>query len=362
MPSGNFLNVRSCAQPLLIAVLAAATASAFAAPIESKDHRLWRELVHANPAPAQGCFHATYPSTAWVQDLCHALPQRTPSPPRIPGHVQPAATGSSQLVGDGHDYSIGIQGTISRTIGNFPVVAGVTSEASVGVPEFGGGGILGPNEYTLQINTQFAEGGGPCANVPYCLAWQQFIYSPDYYETGSAAVFMQYWLIYYTYTQPSCPKGWWSDGGWDCYTNSRYYMPAPNVPIDQLGSEVMSASARAGGPDTAVFTLGDTAYSINAPDKTLDLATWWNSSEFNIVGNAGGSRAVFNPGSLLLTKVAVQGTSTAKPSCQKDSGTTGETNNLDLGSCNAYPGRMPFILFRQSLPPRGSASGTNSAN
>ncbi|MBS0462278.1 MAG: hypothetical protein JSS41_07370, partial [Proteobacteria bacterium] len=59
--------------------------------------------------------------------------------------------------------------------------------------------------------------------------------------------------------------------------NSDYYMPAPYVPITQLGSEVMSGAARAGGNDTAVFTLGNTAYSITSPDSMLGLASWWKA-------------------------------------------------------------------------------------
>lgn len=345
----NSKHQRRLALQVAIAVgLGSLAASVFSAPVESKDHQVWRELLHSNPAPRVGCFHATYPSTTWVKDECRRMPQRAVTPPRISSHVLAAMVGGKgDIVGDGDDYSIGVNGTMSQTIGSFPVVAGVTSEASVGVPAFGGGGILGPNEYTLQINTQFSQQSPLCTNVPYCYGWQQFIYSPDYEVQGSAAVFMQYWLLNYTYSQANCPDGWWSDGGYDCYTNSAYYMPAPDVPITQLGSETMSAATQAGGNDTATFTVGNTAYSITSPDSMLGLASWWNQSEFNIVGNAGGSEAVFNAGSFLMTKVAVKATSTAKPQCLANAGTTGETNNLNLGPCAAYSAPMPFIRFTQ---------------
>ncbi len=327
---------------LLALALAGIATTAFGAPAESKDHAIWRELVHANPATSHGCFHTTYPSTSWVRDECRLIPRRSVTPPSVLIDPKLATKAKGATVGNGHDYAIGVNGLISRTVGSFPVVVGVKSEYS-------NGGISGPNEYTLQINSQFAEGTAACNGVPGCLAWQQFIYSPDYYEQGSAAVFMQYWLIYYQSTGLSCPDGWWEDGWGDCYTNSDYYMPAPNVPITQLGSESLSGSAAAGGNDTAVFTVGDTAYSIDAPDSKVGLASWWNASEFNIVGNAGGSKAVFNKGSFLLTRVAVNATNTAKPTCLRDAGTTGETNNLNLSKyCAAYSAPMPWIRFSQS--------------
>ena len=57
------------------------------------------------------------------------------------------------IVGNGNDYTLSATGLITETVGSFPSVSGVTVESSVGVPSFGGGGILGRNEYTLQVNT-----------------------------------------------------------------------------------------------------------------------------------------------------------------------------------------------------------------
>lgn len=339
-PKMTFQASRIARLALALACAGAASA-AFGAPAESKDHAIWRDLVHTNPAPDTGCFHATYPSTIWVRDECHPTPPRFVKPPLDSSHFQAATAGRGQTVGNGDDYAIAVNGNISQTIGSFMLVSGVTSEYS-------NGGIAGPNEYTLQINSQFAEGTAACNNVPGCLAWQQFIYSPDYVQQGSAAVFMQYWLIFYENTGLSCPAGWWEDGWGDCYVNSNY-VAAPDVPITQLGSEKLSGSAQVGGRDTATFTVGDTAYTVNAPDTRVGLGSWWNASEFNIVGNAGGSEAVFNPGSLLVTKVAVKTNAPGRPSCLRDAGTTGETNNLNLSRyCAAYIAPMPFIRFSQA--------------
>ena len=48
----------------------------------------------------------------------------------------------------------------------------------------------------------------------------------------------------------------------------------------------------------------------------------------------------------------VDGTS-AKPVCKANDGTTGETNNLNLGACKAKPGKglvLPYVQFVESLP------------
>jgi hypothetical protein len=48
--------------------------------------------------------------------------------------------------------------------------------------------------------------------------------------------------------------------------------------------------------DTVVFTNGTTAYSVSGSDSVLDISQVWQQSEFNVVGDAGGSRADFNKG------------------------------------------------------------------
>ena len=162
---------------------------------------------------------------------------------------------------------------------------------------------------------------------------------------GEAAVFMQYWLIGYGGTR--CPSGWGSDGAGDCYKNSAA-ATAPDVPATQLANVKLTGTVTSGGNDTVVFTNGTTAYSSSGKDSVLYLATVWQESEFNVVGNAGGSEAQFNSGSSITVKVAVTDGSTSAPSCVADSGTTGESNNLNLGSCTASSGSTPSIQFTES--------------
>jgi hypothetical protein len=97
-----------------------------------------------------------------------------------------------------------------------------------------------------------------------------------------------------------------------------------------------------------VFNNGTTAYTVNASDSVVDISTVWKESEFNVVGNAGGSRADFNKGSSITVKVALTDGSTLAPTCLANAGSTGETNNLNLGSCSATGGSTPYIQFIES--------------
>jgi hypothetical protein len=89
----------------------------------------------------------------------------------------------------------------------------------------------------------------------------------------------------------------------------------------------------AGGTDTLIFSTETEAYSTTGKDSVVDLATDWKESEFNIIGDGGGSEAVFNKGASTTVKIAVTHGSSAAPACPANAGTTGETNNLTLKSC-----------------------------
>jgi len=319
-------------QPALAADDAALTADAAA-------RENWRQVMAHNYASEAGCFQASYPEVVWEKVAC-----KTAHPLFHPVRST-AANGGGNVTGDGKDYVAEAAGLITQTLGTFPQVTGVKSEKSVGVPSFGDGGILGPNEYTLQINTNFTGTTSACAGHSGCTVWQQFIYSPDYSTKGEASVFMQYWLI--GWGSSKCPKSWSSAGGGDCYRNSAY-VAAPDMPITSLANLLITGAAVAGGNDTVVFSNDTTAYSTTAPDSVVDIASVWQESEFNIVGNAGGSRADFNKGSSVTVNVALTDGSTSAPKCVANAGTTGESNNLNLGKCTAAGGSSPSIQFTES--------------
>jgi hypothetical protein len=319
-------------------VLAEPTMDASVDP-ESAARESWRDVMAHNPAAAEGCSHASYPNYVWEKVDC-----KVAHPLFHPVHRKPA-NGAEDVTGNGHDYVAEASGLITETLGSFPTVTGVKTEKSVGVAAFGGGGILGPNEYTLQVNSNYTGTTSVCVGHSGCTVWQQFIYSPDYNTAGEAAVFMQYWLI--GWGSSACPKSWGSDGGGDCYKNSAY-VSAPDMPITALAKLTLSGTAVAGANDTVVFNNGTEAYSITGKDSVVDIAAVWKESEFNVVGNAGGSRADFNKGSSVSVKVALADGSTSAPKCVANAGSTGETNNLTLHTCSASSGSSPSIQFTES--------------
>jgi hypothetical protein len=366
MQSNKTFGARRLIQIAVVASLIAAASipAAFASPaqddvdqaqapsmVQAQAIQGWHEDMTRAATPGQGCFQATFPSILWKQVSCtqvEAVPRTHP----LPRHNIDALSGfaaqglgGSQTTGNGNDYTANVSGTITSSTGTFPTVTGVTSEKGVGVAAFGGGGILGKNEYTLQINSNYDRTTAACKNHSGCTVWQQFIYSPDYNTNGRAAVFIQYWLL--GYGGSSCPSGFGSDGEGDCYKNSSA-VTAPDVPATQLANLKLSGSATSGGNDKVVFTNGTTAYTISAADTVLDLAGAWHQSEFNVVGNAGGSEAVFNTGSSIKVNVAIAHSNTATPTCVANSGSTGESNNLNLGSCTATGGSSPGISFTES--------------
>jgi hypothetical protein len=316
------IRIAIAASVLSAALLSLTVAAEAADNDEALAQEAWREAITQTEVPAAGCFHASYPSMEWNKVDCVEAPniQFTPRT----GQVR-------QTVGDGNDYAAEVtSGLISKTVGSFPKVTGVTSET----------GYYGANSYSLQLNSNFMNTPA-CdgATVPAdCLDWLQYVYSSDF-----TAAFMQYWLI--NYNNP-CPSGWYSYSN-DCYTNSNA-VTVPQEVITKLKTLKLSGSAKKGGLDKLTMTVGTEAYSVTGEDSVVYLATAWTESEFNIIGDGGGSEAFFNTGSTITVKVAVTNGTKNAPKCASHAGTTGETNNLNLGSCTGTGAATPYIKFTES--------------
>jgi hypothetical protein len=310
------------ASAVLSAALISLTVTAPAAD-DSAALAQWREAIaHAN-ALAAGCFEASYPSVVWNKVECVEAPDIQ--------FIPRTQRGGGQTVGNGHDYAAKVSSDlISKTVGSFPKVTGVKSEEGVG----------GANSYSLQLNSNFMN-TKTCQGAQdpkKCLDWLQYVYSSDYTEA-----FMQYWLINWNTT---CPDGWNSYGS-DCYTNSAA-VTVPKEVISKLKTLSISGSAAKGGLDTLIMYVGKTAYKATGKDSVVYLSTGWKESEFNIVGDGGGSEADFNTGSTITDEIAVTNGTTNAATCASNAGTTGETNNLNLGSCKGTGGATPYIKFTES--------------
>jgi hypothetical protein len=110
----------------------------------------------------------------------------------------------------------------------------------------------------------------------------------------------------------------------DCYKNSAA-VSVPLQAISQLANLKLSGMAVASGTDTLVFTTETEAYSTTGKDSVVDLLTDWKESEFNVIGDGGGSEAVFNKGASITVKIAVTDGSTAAPACAANAGAEGDS-------------------------------------
>jgi len=286
-------------------------------------HAAWRAAITSAAVPGKGCFTAAYPSTVWKQVACAKAPDRAYEPAHRPA------------VGFGNDYAAVGTGSISSAVGSFPAITGLVKEKSGGVA----------NQYSLQMNVPYFS-SPTCQSSPYppgCSAWQQFVFSQGGGKTGTSSAFMVYWLINYG---PYCPSGW-NQAALNCWINSA----AVNVPRQKLATVSglqLSGAAASGGNDTVKITTAKKAYAVSAPDSALDLAGSWTGTEFNILGDGAGSQANFNKGTNITVTVQMTDGSTKAPTCRTNDIFTYETNNLNLGACQAQGGQAPSITFTES--------------
>jgi hypothetical protein len=306
--------------------LATLVAKVTQAPTKAQ-RQTWRRRMVQSPRPKKGCFVSTYPQTTWREVQCVAAPRR-PLLPRNGRGVQ------LETVGAGLDYSSQITGNAPMAEGSFDSVGGVTGEIGNGTA----------NAYSLQLNTNFFVtttcGGGQTG----CLGWEQFVFEET--QQGLPFAFMQYWLINYG---SSCPSGWESFGGTDCFINSGNAVNAPIQTIATLGEMTLTGVAPAGSADDSVtLSIGNQLYSVTGSDYFPDLGKHWNTSEFNVLGFGGGTEAEFNAGSTIVVRTAMN-SGTAAPACVAE-GFTAETNNLTLvGTPTSESGaEWPSIVFTES--------------
>jgi len=280
----------------------------------------WQAAIAQVKVPGRGCYTASYPIVTWRSIQCVTAPELplVPAPlSQSAGHVGPAA------VGDGQDYSAVVTGLLTHATGTFHnVSSGITEKGQVD-----GSGSQVANSFSLQLNSQFFSGSPACArsgNPSDCLAWQQFVYT---YENSSIGyIFMQYWLINYDAT---CPSGWYTYST-DCYTNSNAAQVS-KVTAAQLASVQLSGSAASGGNDGVSLSVGSgKVTTVTASDSKIDLASYWNTTEWGVFGDGGGGAANFGANTSLEAETALTASSgSTAPSCVSE-GFTGETNNLNL--------------------------------
>ncbi|HYS74154.1 MAG TPA: hypothetical protein VEO96_09295 [Thermoplasmata archaeon] len=281
----------------------------------------WQQMMRITPTVGFGCFSASYPLPLW-----HAIPCSEAEAPR-------------EVVGNGLDWSAENQLASVGFVGYsgwFPSESGYSSESD---------SQAGNGDYSVQGNSNFYSivYGGVTT-----LAWTQFVFVANYQQSWSI-LFIQWWLLGYG----ACPGGWTSSGQ-DCYMNSAV------TPLQYFGPGSFASSSTnldfAGGQSNngiavslcAVPSPGQ-CWSASGPD-TLSLLqnNNWQDIEWNVFGYCCGSQANFNAGFSLTLDLTPQDNTAndyATFACASH-GFTGETNNLNLGTCRANP--APDMAFTES--------------
>lgn len=325
----------------LFSVVAAIPAQQQATPAASAPSKsalkTWRGSAVRAPRPRQqGCFRAQYPDITWTQTNCRA-------PPNIPFRPHHGGRGGLEMVGDGTDFSLQIPGTAAIMEGSFDVVSGLTDETGAGTP----------NAYSLQLNSEFFPTSTCASGQSGCEGWEQFIFY-NLATPSESFAFIQYWMVGYG---ASCPHGWLSGGGADCYRNSTDGVLVPVQTIDTLAQMTLTGVASsASSNDSVTLSIGGVLYSVTGNAYFPDFSQHWNTSEFNVFGPGASSQAVFNTGASITVRTEVDGGS-ATPICLAQ-GFTAESNNLTLtgNAAGQVDAGYPSIVFTQSNPGATSAA------
>lgn len=333
---------------LLGAMMASSFSSRSATPLaRTTDHMedmyrmAWREEMTRIHPPGIGCFHATYPSTIFERTSCQtASPHSFSLPPKT-------LQDTSKTVGNRQDYALGVPLSSDGNSNAISAVSGSFPSAKIAGN--------GPDQYSLQINTNSDSSTAACDGGSLCKVWQQFIYATDY-PPGShsgAGLFMEYWLNTYSLLG-RCPDGWNHGADFSCFKDSPV-TAVPYIPAADLADVHLIATAQGNEDDAVMLFYRDDVYASYNDDSVLDLSQIWKEAEFNIFGNGARSPlANFDQGTSITVKIGSRYPLYTKspPICLPNMGTTAETNNLNLGPCvsifSANPNFYPYIQFNES--------------
>jgi hypothetical protein len=291
-----------------------ATASA---PVQFANWAAWNGYMSHTPAPRAGCFVAKYPSTVWQPSQCVTAPLI---------RLQPLLPST---VGNGNDEVARSPPStlIGSSFGSFQSISGLTSETD---------SIFGADYYTLQDNTNFFTTSTNYTGGKSTWGWEQFVFTSDGF------IFIQYWLINYQSSYGSCPitrppggSSWMAFQG-SCYANSPGTL-TPSEAASNLANLILQGYANFGSNDQTILCIsGASCYIMAITAQVVNLYQNWRDAEFNVFGYGDGSQANFNSGTSITVSNGLtdQQGKVIVPSCV-NIGYTGETNNLNLGSCSS---------------------------
>jgi len=123
--------------------------------------------------------------------------------------------------------------------------------------------------------------------------------------------------------------------------------PTPNEPPTGLHLLSFEASVNVDSLDEGILCLtGGKCHTKSEPATVLNLYQQWRLAEFNVFGFIDGSQAQFNSGTAITVQNALtdqSGDPITPISPCPNNGQTGETNNLNLGSCAISGNAIVFV-------------------
>lgn len=337
-----------------------ASAPATSTGTRSKDPRMeaWKNALFTSPPGREGCFHTSYPSTAWIEEPCAPPPTDPVLPRHMPAPFDAARADEDRggNVGNGPDFILQSPTTIESAVGSFPSVTGATSATSI-QPD----GSTIPGGYSIQMNsnTFTVPGTNPyCNKSSGCTGWQQVLYSNVAAQTG---VYFQYWLLGYGTT---CPNASWvlQPGSTNCRLNSASVSGVPLLPISDLSQIAISVQTGvtldggAGNDDVLTFTLEGTSPPATAQAHAqqfptiLGLQGNWKQVEFGVFGDLNLDNVNLGNNTTIETEVQSYPLY-PNVSCLASGGTTGETNNLNqVPNCCVVSGGGDITFLESNVP------------
>lgn len=309
-----------------------------------EQRKSYEKRMSATHPAKSGCFEAHYPDEHWVETECLPAP-RTPNPRARGPHPN--------TVGDGTDWFATVtSGNISQVTGSFDNVSGVVNLLG---PIGGDTSVVHPNAYAMQTNSNTYT-PSICGTLTDC-AWVQFIFSQT--QCSSPCVFIEYWLL--NHANPCPTNASWTFYGPGvsgytpgttpgCFLNTSSKGLAA-VPLSDLSS-LRIVSQTQGGNDTIIASDINGTLGSQSNPSIASLATGWTGVEYNLVGDCCSVETFFTAttaASLTLRVATVNGTSNAPTCASTFTGTTAESNNLNLtGGCTHVSGANPAIVFTES--------------
>jgi uncharacterized protein YjbI with pentapeptide repeats len=292
----------------------------------------------------------------------------TPSAPS--SHLTTSETGA------GDDW-VGIDpsGTIGADSLTFSLSGFGSETDNCPNPTFSCNGRSETNAYSLQINTNTFTCNTAITGGVTATCWVQFIFDNcpnlsciNYQSLGYGDqynIFIEYQLIGFLNTNPSCPSTSIPDGGmsWNvqgpnCWADTTH-LTATGEPPSNLGNLDLTATVTS-STDSVTLTDASTSdsWTWSETDSVFGLSSSWTAAEANVFGFQGGSQADWSAGTSITVTSSLSpasGQLPFVPNCV-NTGFTLESTNLFLNPCTTFADGLSFT--ETSTEPGSSTTAT----